>query len=676
MNKNFTKNVLERFSCSIVGRGKKVSGYKILLESLLDLRQNSSLFTLNENDLKKNSEKEAFKPSSLLSVSSLSSPKIVRSAASKFYSHAEKIKQIRKTIFTNFRFKSAKKIIVIKRSNKPLSEKNFFYKRFKIVNAKTSRKSLVTAPENRRFAKQVTTKNFSIRKKNKGMAKTTTSRNLRPIEGVLFNEGNKTNLGQKQWNQKVFNKQISTLPRTNLYNNRGNWQMMKSATRSPSVIAFKRDLSFLTRTTLHANCQHPNESVFGQKAERGCSQFVNKNPKLKNPNQAIFHTSAVSKANSMPLKLKLKNQKQRPNDEHALQITDLSTPQRRNQESVNLSVFQKRAPLAIPFVSNLRTRLSLEIAKKFALKGKSNYSFCVDCISAVKPILETRKLRKGRMTYRVPKVTSPQRQEGKAISLLIEQANSGSSRRNDLQKGFRESMPTSFLTKKQNTSTVKKSTPLKDTLPSSKQRMSSREAAKPSTQNSSSGSKTRSKMKIDEKTEASSFSSVQHTTPDFTDSFVNYQNKKTRSNFLTFSSAWPLLDYKKQPKKRETQLVDKNAFLTNSSSRVMQWISEPSKEDVLPIENACQNSTPLSTCFDKEGDEGIRENAETYFTKSSVFLRNNTNSSKEQNKQNIKNGLALAFFDSGHGKGESVEKKKQLHKFALQNRAYLHFRWW
>lgn len=54
--KNVTKNLLERFSCSIVKRGKKISGHKILLKSLFILRdkKNKDLRNLPSLSLQKN----------------------------------------------------------------------------------------------------------------------------------------------------------------------------------------------------------------------------------------------------------------------------------------------------------------------------------------------------------------------------------------------------------------------------------------------------------------------------------------------------------------------------------------------------------------------------------------------------------------------------------------------
>lgn len=53
----------------------------------------------------------------------------------------------------------------------------------------------------------------------------------------------------------------------------------------------------------------------------------------------------------------------------------------------------------------------------------SNKRFLDICKDNVKPIIETRNVRKGRVTYKVPLVTQSERQEGKAISWLIDNAS-------------------------------------------------------------------------------------------------------------------------------------------------------------------------------------------------------------------------------------------------------------
>lgn len=52
----------------------------------------------------------------------------------------------------------------------------------------------------------------------------------------------------------------------------------------------------------------------------------------------------------------------------------------------------------------------------------TNKAFFDNSICNVKPVLETRKVRKGRITYRVPLVTQTERQEGKAISWIVKSA--------------------------------------------------------------------------------------------------------------------------------------------------------------------------------------------------------------------------------------------------------------
>ena len=59
-----------------------------------------------------------------------------------------------------------------------------------------------------------------------------------------------------------------------------------------------------------------------------------------------------------------------------------------------------------------------------------------------------------------------------------------------------------------------------------------------------------------------------------------------------------------------------------------------------------------------------------------LFSEDNSFTEKKEKFYSIKHCLSDQLFESAYGKGEGVEKKKQLHQFALQNRANLHFRWW
>ena len=49
---------------------------------------------------------------------------------------------------------------------------------------------------------------------------------------------------------------------------------------------------------------------------------------------------------------------------------------------------------------------------------------------------------------------------------------------------------------------------------------------------------------------------------------------------------------------------------------------------------------------------------------------------KKKKFRSLQYCLAEELFYSYRGKGESVDKKKEFHKIALQNRAYTHYRWW
>lgn len=155
-----------------------------------------------------------------------------------------------------------------------------------------------------------------------------------------------------------------------------------------------------------------------------------------------------------------------------------------------------------------------------------NSKICQFCVDKTKPILETRKVRKGRITYRVPIVINPERQQGKAISSLIQNA---------VHRKKRNSL------------------------------------------------------------------------------------SQVKTN--TFFSG------------NTTDLSEKKAV--NNSF----WVSDPlTKRTFLPH---------------------LKKKFPFHFSPTS-----------------IKYNLAEEFFDSANNNSESVEKKRQLHNFALQNRASLHFRWW
>ena len=88
--------------------------------------------------------------------------------------------------------------------------------------------------------------------------------------------------------------------------------------------------------------------------------------------------------------------------------------------SVNETFFRKQ-----------RTRLSKESVEsvsdlrslKRTISQFANKEFLEICKNNVKPVIETRNIRKGRVTYKVPLVTRPERQQGKAVSWLIDNAS-------------------------------------------------------------------------------------------------------------------------------------------------------------------------------------------------------------------------------------------------------------
>ena len=84
--------------------------------------------------------------------------------------------------------------------------------------------------------------------------------------------------------------------------------------------------------------------------------------------------------------------------------------------------------------------------------GFTNRLICSTSRDNVKPILENRKVRKGRVTYKVPLVTQPERQEGKAIAWLVESASSRKNKTKHLQslenRGYHSSLLLKILNDK------------------------------------------------------------------------------------------------------------------------------------------------------------------------------------------------------------------------------------
>lgn len=188
-----------------------------------------------------------------------------------------------------------------------------------------------------------------------------------------------------------------------------------------------------------------------------------------------------------------------------------------------------------------------ENTENFELESKPlsdflNKSICKICVDNTKPILETRKIRKGRVTYRVPLVTQAKRQEGKAVSFLIESAT-----------------------------LKKKGTPL-------------------------------------------SFQNWIETTS-LNGSDFDLQNESIQSR----------------------SVQKKNTLVSNDFQKRIT-------KDLLTFSSKKEFSLDLSL--------------------------------KRLNFYSIKHTLSEEFFDSFFAKGESVNKKKQLHTLALENRAYTHYRWW
>ena len=101
-------------------------------------------------------------------------------------------------------------------------------------------------------------------------------------------------------------------------------------------------------------------------------------------------------------------------------------PKNKNPEKVLKSSAKTKEKQGKTDIFNNQTKNTRPalLSEKKALQHLLNKSICRICVDNVKPILETRKVRKGRVTYQVPLVTQKRRQEGKAITLLIENASS------------------------------------------------------------------------------------------------------------------------------------------------------------------------------------------------------------------------------------------------------------
>ena len=246
----------------------------------------------------------------------------------------------------------------------------------------------------------------------------------------------------------------------------------------------------------------------------------------------------------------------------------------------NLSSFKSHFTEKIKEKAKKTTILTLPIQKKMEpvndqqlvlkpmiFEKLLNKSICQLCVDNVKPILETRKIRKGRITYRVPKISCLQRQEGKAIALLIE--NALSRRKNEFKRSA------SFT--------------LNPTVKGNNTAVSSSTLGKTSS-------------KILPKTELLALSKMQARTTNIA--------------------------------------VDNTHNITKDPSLIKKTNS----------------NTPYLSSF-------VAKDYNSFFQ-------------KQSKSYSIKRCLSEELFDSANGNGESIEKKKQLHQFALQNRANLHFRWW
>lgn len=271
----------------------------------------------------------------------------------------------------------------------------------------------------------------------------------------------------------------------------------------------------------------------------------------------------------------------------------------------------------------------------FVIKRLLNKNLCFDSIENAKPILETRKIRKGRVTYKVPKVTSSIRQEGKAISLLIENANLR--KKNQLKRSL------SFI--------------------------GDGSQSKVLLQNNT----------IDPSVQMTSFD-YDAQTKHYGDAKQSAQKEKTQNRvdfllpFLFSSQIFPAAGQSSVKTSFNSAL--NSIFLIMPSGDQSFDKKNNSITQEIELELSKKNiAMPYST-------SKIEQDATSYMKKHCVdknlffLVKEKKDLLPNIQKPNIKYCLSEEFFDSANGKGGSIEKKKQLHNIALQNRAYQHFRWW
>lgn len=249
--------------------------------------------------------------------------------------------------------------------------------------------------------------------------------------------------------------------------------------------------------------------------------------------------------------------------------------------------------------------VSSAFSESAVLTSLLSKSICKSCVDNVKPVLETRKVRKGRVTYRVPLVTQTQRQEGKAVFFLIENATL---REKGVASTFRKSIETKSTNNR--TATVQEE----------------------------------------------QFSREQHAKPKNVG--TTRLPSATKSDIKVLPSARHAQNAIQTPQQRVKTRLDLSRDDRFALSNVLP-LAQPS---VLP------KATKSSTLKSKARKNLLNLSSE----KELSFL----SSLRKLNLYSIKHTLSEELLDSFFAKGESVEKKKQLHNLALQNRAYTHFRWW
>ena len=261
----------------------------------------------------------------------------------------------------------------------------------------------------------------------------------------------------------------------------------------------------------------------------------------------------------------------------------------------------------------------------------SNKAICKFCVDNVKPVLDTRKVRKGRLTYKVPKVSSPERQEGKAIALLLE--NASNKKKGNLKR-------TGFFSPE-----IVAPSPLA---------VAERARAQP---------QAKAPLRPLTKTKQ---------VPPFFQKNRPEKRKTVSSDFFLAES----FDGGGRDTKDDALIFD----VTSTTGDIDSTYTKGYARDTSGERNTCNTFFDAISAHQKSRGPIFTESLakekrialveKTFLARDPIFFQ------KRVKTHPLKYGLSQELFDARNEKGESVEKKKQLHQLALQNRANLHLRWW